>query len=930
MMRRARWLLLLIVLLGFACRVYALDGQSMWSDEGLSLYRARQPLGLLLQNVITVDGVDTQDTNPPLYFLLLHGWRALAGETVFALRYAGVLAALAAIPLVYGLGTAVGGPRVGLTAALLLAISPFHVWQTQVLRNYGLLISLNLLAVYGLARVLLGGVGRFRWGWLALWLAASLLGIYTHYFGFFILAFGVAAWLLLGVITYGGRLLRLRWLWAGAALLLLLLVPVVPIALARFRAGQQVDFFYIPTWNVIQHALGAFAVGMSPTLTQPWALIWPALLLALLGGVFAWRRHRGRALFLLGYQVVPLAVMQLLSLFNPLYNGTRHLLIGLPPFLLFVALGAAGPAPRAARWPRATAVLRAGSLLLLLLTVGVQLVWLRAQFTAPALVRDDVRGAAAYLAQHATADDVIVLHDTLIGFTFDYYYDGAAPWRAVPAYGQMDAAAAAAALETAAAGAEYVWFVTAPAPRTGFPRAALPDWADGHWLAFVDKTFAHMWLPVQLTGYVPRPEHARLPETAVAVPATFGDALDLHGVRLPAEMQAGTTQWADFYWTRRAPDAGQYALSLRLLDAQGTVWADTGGVIWDDYPPAAWPEGVIVQQPHEWAVPAGVPPGAYGVWLRVRDPALREVAVVGGGVDVYLGEVRVRAATGLDGLPAMNRQAAHVGPLTLLGYQLPASSLRPGHLLPVDLFWQVRRAPAAADQVRLQMVDGDGAVLSEVVAPLGRDDYPAAAWQRDEVLQSKAALLVPTAAGTAVDVRLVVTLLGADGAAVGRPVRLAEQPRIVPWPLQTALPPVPTALAATFGEPAQVRLHGYGLSAETAVGGETVTLTLYWQALVDMADNYVVFVHMADAAGNVVAQGDGVPLNGARLTLSWRADEVFVDPHAIPLPADLAPGVYDIWVGFYDPETGARPAVFVAGERQPGERVRAGGVRVEP
>ena len=85
--RRHLVLLLLIILLGFALRAYNLEGQSMWSDEGLSLYRAQQPLAQVLGSVITVDGVDTQDTNPPLYFLLLHGWRALVGERLFLLRF---------------------------------------------------------------------------------------------------------------------------------------------------------------------------------------------------------------------------------------------------------------------------------------------------------------------------------------------------------------------------------------------------------------------------------------------------------------------------------------------------------------------------------------------------------------------------------------------------------------------------------------------------------------------------------------------------------------------------------------------------------------------------------------------------------------------------------------------------------------------------
>ncbi|MGH2536424.1 MAG: glycosyltransferase family 39 protein, partial [Candidatus Promineifilaceae bacterium] len=140
---RWRWLLALLALAGFGLRVYQLDGQSMWSDEGLSLYRAAQPVARILANVITVDGVDTRDANPPLYFLLLAGWWQLAGASIFGLRLLGAAAAGLAVPLIAQMGAWLFGRRVGLLAAGLLALSPFHVWQSQVLRNYGLLLTLN-------------------------------------------------------------------------------------------------------------------------------------------------------------------------------------------------------------------------------------------------------------------------------------------------------------------------------------------------------------------------------------------------------------------------------------------------------------------------------------------------------------------------------------------------------------------------------------------------------------------------------------------------------------------------------------------------------------------------------------------------------------------------------------------------------------------
>jgi hypothetical protein len=125
-----------------------------------------------------------------------------------------------------------------------------------------------------------------------------------------------------------------------------------------------------------------------------------------------------------------MGLMLTLSLINPLYNGTRHLLIGLPPFLLLVA-AALGADLTGLRQP-----VRSGWRVIrpffLLFVVVSQLAWLQAKFTAPELVRDDVRGAAQYLSEMAAPDDIIVVHDTLIRFTFDYYYDGPAPVISVP------------------------------------------------------------------------------------------------------------------------------------------------------------------------------------------------------------------------------------------------------------------------------------------------------------------------------------------------------------------------------------------------------------------------------------------------------------------------------------------------------------------
>jgi hypothetical protein len=75
-----------------------------------------------------------------------------------------------------------------------------------------------------------------------------------------------------------------------------------------------------------------------------------------------------------------------------------------------------------------------------------------------------------------------------------------------------------------------------------------------------------------------------------------------------------------------------------------------------------------------------------------------------------------------------------------------------------------------------------------------------------------------------------------------------------------------------------------------------LALTLYWQSLAPVDADYVVFVHLVDAGGEIVAQGDGPPLDGVYPTSYWRPGEVLADGHLLAAgPA----GSYRLLVGLY-------------------------------
>ena len=118
-----------------------------------------------------------------------------------------------------------------------------------------------------------------------------------------------------------------------------------------------------------------------------------------------------------------------------------------------------------------------------------------------------------------------------------------------------------------------------------------------------------------------------------------------------------------------------------------------------------------------------------------------------------------------------------------------------------------------------------------------------------------------------------------------------------------------TAVNARFGD--QITLSGYAVLGEAAPG-QTVEIRLYWQAVRPPDDNYFVFIHLLDAAGELVTNHDGQPMNGRFATRAWRPGFTVPDNHPLLLPPDLPPGSYQVMVGLYQRETGVRLPVWDA------------------
>src|SRR5512142_2026365 len=81
----------LIVLLALGLRLHLAGEQSLWRDEIASVAFARLPLSQLWSVWMV------HETNPPLYYSLLHVWIRLFGEGEFAVRSLSAVIGAAAV-----------------------------------------------------------------------------------------------------------------------------------------------------------------------------------------------------------------------------------------------------------------------------------------------------------------------------------------------------------------------------------------------------------------------------------------------------------------------------------------------------------------------------------------------------------------------------------------------------------------------------------------------------------------------------------------------------------------------------------------------------------------------------------------------------------------------------------------------------------------
>jgi hypothetical protein len=169
--------------------------------------------------------VKATESTPPLYYLLT--W-LLDGRSEATLRLVPALALTAAVPVGYLAFRRPLGSWRALVPAAIIAVSPELVSYGTDARSYGPYVLTALLSFWGFFAVLEDGTRRRYF----LWALASILCLWTHYFGFFFVAGEVVCLLVL-------RRRRCGVTTAWTAVIALFTAPLIPLVAAQTdsRAG---------------------------------------------------------------------------------------------------------------------------------------------------------------------------------------------------------------------------------------------------------------------------------------------------------------------------------------------------------------------------------------------------------------------------------------------------------------------------------------------------------------------------------------------------------------------------------------------------------------------------------------------------------------------------------------------------------------------
>jgi mannosyltransferase len=343
-----------------ALGLYQINVPILWRDELATWSAASRTLPQLWAMVHNVDAV------LGLYYLGLHLWMAVFGDSATAMRLPSMLAMTGAAAVVALTGKRLGGTRVGLISGLIFAVIPSVSRYAQEARPYAFATLFAALATLLLLRAMERPTW-LRWGCYSLALAAAgasnlvALCVLAAHAAIVLTDFGLRTVRIGdedapggGRALPGGRpepvqgqpLALLGWFSLAAIVGIILVAPVVKEGhdQSASQIGQQPDPHVVALFGVIN--------GLWPELFASTLVAFAVIALGLASMVtLTGARQRVLAGYALAGGILPIVAVWIISKGPDSYWTFRYMLFTVPAWAVAAGLGVAGTAERV-QWLR--------------------------------------------------------------------------------------------------------------------------------------------------------------------------------------------------------------------------------------------------------------------------------------------------------------------------------------------------------------------------------------------------------------------------------------------------------------------------------------------------------------------------------------------------------------------------------------------------
>ena len=240
-MKNKYWFLGAIILAGLFLRLWNITGPDMMGDDAHYSFRALGWFDYVASENLQSTPVTwfpvarwwqhlSFHDHPPLVFLIQFLFFSVLGDSLFVARLPFVLAGVFSILAIFILGKELGGARVGLIAAAIIAFSNYDIWLSRFAYLDIWVLLWIILAMYFFIRADKKSTNYIFW-WVCL-----ALGMLTKYtFIFTIPVF------LLAIFLWRKNIWRSKNFYLGLAIFTVLISPLVIYNLAILKTRGHFD-----------------------------------------------------------------------------------------------------------------------------------------------------------------------------------------------------------------------------------------------------------------------------------------------------------------------------------------------------------------------------------------------------------------------------------------------------------------------------------------------------------------------------------------------------------------------------------------------------------------------------------------------------------------------------------------------------------------